>query len=81
MSRDLCKSRTRDEVVIENASKSLGYCSQANNAMSVMSPPAKSVPFLMFPMPSTVPNHGGTRPSRVQRREEGVWVGDIEHNT
>ena len=88
MSRDACQ-RTSNEFVMENATRTLAemksfrYCSQTNEAMSVMSPPAKSMPFLMFPVPSTIPNHGSTRQlhARVQRREEGVLAGEIEHNT
>jgi hypothetical protein len=80
LSRDLCRSRTRDVFAMENATKtpadmkSFRNYSWMNNANSAMSPPVKSVPFLMFPMPSTIPNHGGTRllHARVQRREEGV---------
>ncbi len=83
LSGDSCRSRTSDEFFMENATrtpvdmKSFEYCSRTNNTMSVMSPPAKSVLFLMFPVPSTIPNYGGTRRlhARVQRREEGVWTG------
>ncbi len=83
LSGTLCWSRPSDEFVTENPTrtpanmKSFRYCSQMNNTMSLMSPLAKSVLFLMFPVPSTIPNHGSTRPShvRVQKREEGMWTG------
>jgi hypothetical protein len=76
-----------NKFVIKNATRTLAdmksfrYCSQTNNAMSVISPPTKSMPFLMFPALTMSPNQGNTRPlhARAQRREEAGCV--MEHNT
>jgi hypothetical protein len=89
LSGDLCRSRTSDKFVMENATRTpadmsfFRHCSRMNNAMSIMSPLAKSVPFLMFPVLSTILNQDGTRPlhARAQRREDKVWVVEIKHNT
>ena len=54
--------------------KSFRYCNRTKDAMRVMSPPAKRVPFLMFPVPSTTPNHGGIRPSHAKANVRRGWA-------
>ncbi len=82
LSGDFCQSRTSSEFIMENATrmpvdmKLFTYCSWTNGALSIISPPAKSMPFLMslcHPQSWTTAARGCHTQGWVSARA-GLWV-------